>query len=94
MLLAEVGLPPGAEVDRASLERASKEPGAFLDRYDVLPDRLVLYVWPHHQHKAASFEFKFTPRYGLRALTAPSQVYDNYNPEARTVVPPTRFVIR
>ncbi len=93
MLLAEVGLPPGAEVDRASLERASKEPGAFLDRYDVLPDRLVLYVWPHHG-KAASFEFKFTPRYGLRALTAPSQVYDYYNPEARTVVPPTRFVIR
>ncbi|HZB45334.1 MAG TPA: hypothetical protein VE360_08830, partial [Pyrinomonadaceae bacterium] len=93
MLLAEVGLPPGAEVDRASLERASKKSGAFLDRYDVLPDRLVLYVWPH-QDKAASFEFEFTPRYGLRALTAPSQVYDYYNPEARTVVPPTRFVIR
>ena len=93
MLLAEVGLPPGAEVDRASLERASKEPGAFLDRYDVLPDRLVLYVWPQ-QDKAASFSFKFRPRYGLNALTAPSQVYDYYNPAARTVVPPTRFVIR
>ena len=73
--MEEVGLPPGAEVDRASLERASKEPGAFLDRYDVLPDRLVLYIRPHHG-EAASFEFNFTPRHGLRALTAPPLVYD------------------
>jgi len=32
--------------------------------------------------------------YGVRVLTAPSRIYDYYNPEARTVVPPTRFVIR
>jgi hypothetical protein len=93
MLLAEVGLPPGAEVDRASLERALKDANSRLDSYDVLPDRLVLYLWPYGGAKAR-FTFTFTPRYGVRALTAPSQVYDYYNPEARTVVPPTRFVIR
>jgi hypothetical protein len=92
MLLAEVGLPPGADVDRATLERAVEESGWTLSRYDVLPDRLVVYLWPHTG--AARFHFKFRPRYGLNALTAPSQLYDYYNPEARTVVPPTRFVVR
>jgi hypothetical protein len=92
MMLAEVGLPPGADVDRASLERAMSESGWALNSYDVLPDRLVVYLWP--QGGATRFQFKFRPRYGLNALTAPSQLYDYYNPEARTVVPPTRFVVR
>ncbi|HVF57389.1 MAG TPA: MG2 domain-containing protein [Pyrinomonadaceae bacterium] len=93
MLLAEIGLPPGVEVDRASLELALKDPAAQLERYDVLPDRLIVYLWPYG-NTAARFNFKFTPRYGLRALAAPSLVYDYYNPEARAVVAPTKFVIR
>ncbi|MBV8860038.1 MAG: carboxypeptidase regulatory-like domain-containing protein [Acidobacteria bacterium] len=92
MLLAEVGLPPGADVDRASLERAAAESDWSLDSYDVLPDRLVVYLWP--RGGGTRFKFKFRPRYGLKALTAPSQLYDYYNPEARTVVAPTRFVVR
>ncbi|HEX8119580.1 MAG TPA: hypothetical protein VF521_20065 [Pyrinomonadaceae bacterium] len=92
MMLAEVGLPPGADVDRASLERAVAESDWALNSYDVLPDRLVVYLWPHSG--GARFQFKFRPRYGLKALTAPSQLYDYYNPEARTVVAPTKFVIR
>jgi hypothetical protein len=92
MLLGEVGLPPGAEVERASLERAMAESGGVFSRYDVLPDRVVVYLWP--QSGAARVRFKFRPRYRLNALTAPSQLYDYYNPEAHAVVAPTRFVIR
>jgi hypothetical protein len=92
MMLAEVGLPPGSDVDRASLERTMQESGWSINSYDVLPDRLVLYLWP--ASGGTRFQFKFRPRYGLDALTAPSTLYDYYNPEAHTVVPPTRFVIR
>jgi hypothetical protein len=92
MLLAEIGLPPGSDVDRASLERTMKESGWSISSYDVLPDRLVVYLWP--QGGGTKFDFKFRARYGLNALNAPSQLYDYYNPEARTVVPPSRFVIR
>ncbi|MDT7690623.1 MAG: hypothetical protein QOE46_3382 [Acidobacteriota bacterium] len=92
MMLAEVGLPPGSDVDRASLERTMQESDWAVSSYDVLPDRLVVYLWP--RSGATKFSFKFRPRYGLNALTAPSQLYDYYNPEAHTVVPPARFVIR
>jgi len=91
MLLAEVGLPPGAEVNRESLRRAMSESGWELSRYDVLPDRLVAYLWP--RAGGTRFSFTFRARLGLRAKTAPSQVYDYYNPEARAVVAPASFVI-
>ncbi|MDX2032573.1 MAG: MG2 domain-containing protein [Blastocatellia bacterium] len=92
MLLGEIGLPPGAEVDRASLERAVKEAGWDLNHYDVLPDRLVVYLWP--RAGGTDFSFTFRPRYGIRAQTAPSTLYDYYNPEARVALAPVRFVVR
>ena len=91
MLLAEVGLPPGAEVNRESLARAMRESGWEFSRYDVLPDRLVVYLWP--RAGGTRFSFTFRPRLGLRAKTAPSQAYDYYNPEARAVVAPSSFVV-
>lgn len=92
MMLAEIGLPPGAEVDRASLESAVRDGGYELNQYDVLPDRVVVYLWP--QTNGTKFSFKFKLRYGIRAQSAPSVLYDYYNPEARAVIAPTRFVAR
>jgi hypothetical protein len=84
MMLAEVGLPPGAEVDRESLESAGS--------YEVQPDRVVFYLWP--VAGGAKFDFRFRLRYRCDALTAPSLLYDYYNPENRAIVPPTRFIVR
>lgn len=93
MLLAEIGLPPGADVDRESLEKAMKESAwGGLTQYDVLPDRVIVYLWP--RSGGTHFEFKFRPRFGLTAKTAPSLLYDYYNPDARTDLAPTRFVVR
>lgn len=87
MLLAEIGLPPGADVDRASLEAARKNSG--ITQYDVLPDRVVLYLWP--RGSSVKFNFQFRPRFGMAAKTAPSVMYDYYNPDARVVLPPVKF---
>jgi len=92
MMLAEIGVPPGADVDRASLETAMKSAGWGISQYDVLPDRVVVYLWP--QGGGVKFNFKFRPRFALNAKTASSVVYDYYNPEARTVVPPSTFLIK
>jgi hypothetical protein len=89
MLLAEVGLPPGADVDRNLLEKARKD--STIMQYDVLPDRIVLYLWP--RAGGVKFDFQFRPRFGIGAKTAPSVIYDYYNPEARLVVPPAKFTI-
>jgi hypothetical protein len=91
MLLAEVGLPPGADVDRASLERAMRSTGWDFSHYDVLPDRLVVYLWA--SAGGTKFDFTFRPRFGLKAKSAASLVYDYYNPEARAQVQPASFIV-
>jgi hypothetical protein len=88
MMLAEIGLPPGFEVDRESLETA-RETGS-IQGYEVQPDRIVFYVWP--EASGSQFEFRFRLRYGMDAMTAPSLLYDYYNPEANATVVPVRFV--
>jgi hypothetical protein len=89
MMLAEIGLPPGAEVDRDSLETALQGSGWEINHYDVLPDRVVVYLWPHAGGTKLTFAFK--PRLGEKALTPPSTLYDYYNPEAHALVEPVEF---
>jgi uncharacterized protein YfaS (alpha-2-macroglobulin family) len=84
MMLGEVGLPPGAEVDRASLEAGG-------GNYEVQPDRVVFYIWP--SAGGSSFSFDFRPRYRMESLSAPSRLYDYYNPEAAAVVAPVKFSV-
>ena len=92
MMLAEIGLPPGADVDRASLETAMKGSDWSISQYDVLPDRVILYLWP--RAGGTKFNFKFKTRFGVNAQSAASIVYDYYNPEARAIVAPVRFVVK
>jgi len=92
MMLAEIGLPPGADVDRSSLETAMTSSEWSLTQYDVLPDRVVVYLWP--RAGGVKFDFKFRLRFGLNAKSAASVIYDYYNPESRTVVQPSIFKVR
>jgi hypothetical protein len=91
MMLAEIGLPPGVDVNRGSLDAAMEEHGYDVRRYDLLPDRIVFYLWP--RAGGVEFNFTFRPRFKMEASTAPSLLYDYYNPEARSLVQPVRFVV-
>jgi A-macroglobulin complement component/alpha-2-macroglobulin family protein/MG2 domain-containing protein/carboxypeptidase family protein/A-macroglobulin receptor/macroglobulin-like protein len=89
MMLAEIGLPPGADVDRASLEKEKEE--GLIDAYDVQPDRVVFYLWP--PAGGSKFEFRFHSRLRMEAKSGPSLLYDYYNPDATATVSPVRFVV-
>ncbi|HQR40727.1 MAG TPA: hypothetical protein PLF26_20260, partial [Blastocatellia bacterium] len=94
MLVGEIGLPPGAEVDRESLERVIADGRSGLYGYDVLPDRVVLYLWPRYYGVRGDVRFVFRPRYGMSALAAPSVLFDYYNPDARVTLAPPRFDVK
>jgi hypothetical protein len=89
MMIAEIGLPPGVEVDRESLEKARQN---GVDGYEVQPDRVVFYLWP--SAGGSHFQFVFRPRFGMNAMSAPSILYDYYNPEANAAVVPIRFTVQ
>jgi hypothetical protein len=85
MMIAEIGLPPGTEVDRGSLEAALNK----VDSFEVAPDHVTFYVWP--QARDVKFDFVFRARFAMKARAAQSVLYDYYNPDARAVVAPTAF---
>ncbi len=89
MMIAEIGLPPGVEVDRESVEEA-KQNG--VDGYEVQPDRVVFYLWP--SAGGSNFQFVFRPRFGINAMSSPSILYDYYNPDANAAVLPVRFNVQ
>ncbi len=91
MLLAEIGIPPGADVSRESLEKALAADWS-LSRYDVLPDRIVVYLWS--KAGGSKFNFSFKLRYAVNAQTPASILYDYYNEEAKATVAPLKFEMK
>ncbi len=91
MLLAEIGIPPGADINRESLQKEIESDWS-VSRYEILPDRIIVYMWA--KAGGTKFDFKFRPRYGINAQTPASTVYDYYNPEAHATVAPLRFIVK
>lgn len=92
MMIAEIGLPPGADVDRGTLTDLLEDRNSGVDSFEVAPDRVIFYVWPRAED--SKIRFTFRPRYPIHALTAPAVLYDYYNPDARVILPPEMFSVR
>lgn len=92
MMIAEIGLPPGAEVDRSSLETVMENDSTGVNHYEVLPDRVLFYLWP--KAEGSSFSFHFSARMPMIAKSAPFILYDYYNPEALSELPPVRWIAK
>jgi hypothetical protein len=91
MLIAEIGLPPGVEVDRGILAGIMSDPKNGVDSFEVMPDRVTFYIWPRAGD--STFAFVFRPRFAMKARTAQSVLYDYYNPEERVVLVPENFTV-
>jgi hypothetical protein len=91
MMIAEIGLPPGAEVDRGVLEDIVGDARSGVDSYEVAPDHAKFYVWPRAAD--VKFRFLFRPRFAMKARAAQSALYDYYNPDERVVLAPASFVV-
>ncbi len=92
MMIAEIGVPPGVEVDREALQKQTSESGWELSYFEVLPDRVVTYLWP--RAGGTKFFVRFKGRMAIDAKAAPHRLWDYYNPDAVVTMEPGRFVIR
>jgi hypothetical protein len=72
-MLAEVGLPPGADVDRSSLDSAVADSGWNLQSHEVQPDRVVFYLWP--RAGGTTFSFSLKARFSMKAQSSESLLY-------------------
>jgi hypothetical protein len=91
MMIAQVGLPPGAEVDRSTLtEIVERTEG--VDSFELAPGRVTFYVWPRAED--VELQFVYRPRFAMQAHTPQSVLYDYYNPDERVIIAPEWFVVR
>lgn len=92
MLIAEVGLGPGIDVDRASLEAVLQSQRSRVDHYELRPGKVIFYLWPRGAD--SRFEFLVRPRLAMQAKTSVSRLYDYNNPEAVVEARPVEWVVR
>jgi len=92
MMIAEIGIPPGVDVDREALQKQVSESGWDLSSFEVLPDRIVAYLWP--KAGGTKFSLSFTPRMAIDAQAAPHTLFDYYNPDASVTIAPDHFIVR
>jgi hypothetical protein len=85
-MVAEIGLPPGAGVNRESLDLIRS-----VLSYEVQSDKVVFHIWP--SPGGVKLEFQFRLFYRIEAAVVPSVLYGYYNPERHAVVQPTRFTV-
>lgn len=91
MMIAEVGLPPGVETDRGTLESILDDAKSGVDSFEVAPDHITFYVWPRASD--SNFQFVFRPRFPMQARMAQSALYDYYNPDEAVVIVPAEFSV-
>jgi len=91
MMIAEIGLPPGAEADRGTLESILNDAKSGVDSFEVAPDHITFYVWPRASD--SNFQFVFRPRFPMEGRMAQSALYDYYNPDEAVVLVPSEFSV-
>ncbi len=77
----EVGIPPGCTV-------LPREVQGKRERVELGERHLVIYLRELGPREERTFRVRFTPRYALDVVTAPSKAYEYYVPEEAILVPP------
>ncbi len=88
MVIVDVGIPPGFDVDRAPFERLVEE--RVIDKYTIAGRQVTLYFGA--VSKGATTEFRYTvrPRFPVFAATPTSSCYEYYAPDQRADAKPPR----
>ncbi len=91
MLLVDIGLPPGFDLVSASLDDAV--PTTALQRYEVAGRQLILYVERVDYGEPLSLSYQLRAAYPMKGTTGSASAYPYYEPEAKSSLPPTDFVV-
>lgn len=92
MPIVTAGLPPGFDVDPASLDELLKRPE--VQKVQQTPREVVLYLRALKANASLALPFKLTARLPARVLVPSSTVYEYYQPEHRATAPAVEVRVR
>jgi len=104
MVVLDLGIPPGFEVDATELSarvqqdlqlvlsrvegQGEEYPGATVKRFDLTGRQIIVYLENLSYGEPISFHYGLRAKYPLRVKTPASTAYDYYNPEQVGVAQP------
>ncbi|MFO0744945.1 MAG: MG2 domain-containing protein [Myxococcota bacterium] len=91
MMMAEVGLPPGFDLDTTALDALLGK--GQVARYDKTALRLVVYLEPIAPNAPATFGYALRARYPLEATAPESETYLYYDKSVRAGSGPVGLVV-
>ncbi len=91
MMMAELGLPPGFELDASALDAILGR--GQVARYEKTPLRLIVYLENLRPGAPAVFNYALRATEPLEASAPESEAYLYYNREVRAEVAPVRLVV-
>ena len=86
MVMAELGLPPGFDLDATELESAKV--AGIVQKYEPTPTQLLVYIQQVTPDKPVTFGYSLKAKYPLEATAPKSEAYFYYNKSDKTEVGP------
>jgi len=91
MVMVELGLPPGFDLDATPLNDAVAD--GRLQRYETRPRLIVCYLMGLVPGESRVFEYRLVARNPVQAEIPRSRIYSYYNPEVQAFAPPVEVVV-
>ncbi len=91
MVMVELGMPPGFDLDPAPLNEAVAD--GRLQRYETRPRLIVAYLMGLTPGESRVFQYRLVARNPVQAEIPRTRVYSYYNPEVEAFAPPVEVVV-
>lgn len=91
MIIADLGVPPGFTVLTRDFDEMKTR--GTIARYELRGRQVTVYLRAVKSGSPIRLTWRLKARFPIRAQTAPSSVYEYYNPSVRAEVAPVRFTV-
>jgi len=92
MVVVDLGIPPGFQVDASDLEALVKN--KTIQKYELTGRQIITYFDKIGPNAAIELSYKLRAKFPLRAQTPQSRAYEYYNPEVNGVAKPVALVVK
>jgi uncharacterized protein YfaS (alpha-2-macroglobulin family) len=98
MVMVDLGIPPGFELLSEDLQdyqdKSADLKSGHLSKFSLTATQAILYFDSFAPGSTVTVKFRLRAKYPIRARTFQSRVYEYYDPEVSSVVPPLLLEVR
>lgn len=91
MIIVDLGIPPGFEVQTADLEKLVED--KTIQKYEMTGRQIIVYFERIAGSGVIEFQYGLRAKFPLRAQTPSSRVYEYYNPENEGTASPQAILV-